>query len=543
MSAAKPSAQMVELLFGANGKKLQGFDCTWCETCHSINQIPSAKLKLNFNEANLASGQKSISVQNDDLKLCQPGKEVKLRVMSKSEVFSGIVTQQECSLKDNCLELTLTLRHSLQRLVSTHRSQVFADKTDAEIVKTIFKEHEVACKKCEGLDVKHPQMLQFACSDWRFVRSRLAANNVWLLASPTEVQVIKPSLAGKAQHSLLRVRSDAKHVSVDEAYWRRSCTELPEALSVSNWSVSEQKMSAALSGMKPKLGSEGLDPSQFKPLSKQKWQLAYTTALASGEAQALAHGRLLAQHTAGVQANFTVSGSADYEIGQTLELAGFSTPLNGLGLISEVRHRFTAEGWDTLLALGQDLMRDVAADLLPTAQGLYIGIVAKHKADPDNATRLQVSLPALNLDNKPIWARFAAPYASKDSGLCLYPEEGDEVVLGFLEEDPRYPVILGALHNPKNKPPFPPSVENLEKGLVLAKGDQKQQLVFNTKDGSAVLEAGKDQLTLKQGITLASNEAVTITAQKKIEVAAKQQVNVQGQSGVTVKGAKVDLSN
>ncbi len=542
MSAASP-AQTLELLFGASGKKLQGFDCTWGETCHTINQIPSAKLRLNFNEANLLSGKQPSAVQNDDLKLCQPGTEVKVRVMSKTDVFIGIVTQQECVLRDNCLVLILTLRHALQRLVATHRSQVFANETDADTVKKIFKEHEVSCKKCDGLDVKHPQMLQFSCSDWRFVRSRLAANNVWLLASPSEVQIIKPNLAGKAQHSLLRVRSDEKQVSVDDAYWRLSCTELPEALSVSNWSVPEQKMSAALSAVKPKLGSQGLDCSQFKPLSKQKWQLAYTSALASGEAQALANGRLLAQHTAGIQANFTVAGSADYEIGQTLELADFSTSLNGQCLISEVRHRFSAEGWDTMLAIGQDLLRDVDADLLPTAPGLYIGIVAKHKDDPDNSTRLQVNLPVLNLDNKPIWARFATPYASKDSGLCLYPEEGDEVVLGFLEEDPRYPVILGALHNPKNKPPFPPSAENSDKGLVLAKGEKKQQLLFNTKEESALLEAGKDQLTLKKGFALTTAEAVTISAQKKIEVSAKQQVDVKGQSGVTVKGAKVDLSN
>jgi uncharacterized protein involved in type VI secretion and phage assembly len=145
-------------------------------------------------------------------------------------------------------------------------------------------------------------------------------------------------------------------------------------------------------------------------------------------------------------------------------------------------------------------------------------------------------------DDKPLWARFATPYASKESGLCFYPEEGDEVVVGFFADDPCYPVILGAMHNPKNLPPFPPSTENNQKGLVFGHGDNKQQLMFDSQKKSATLQVNKDVLTLHQGMQLASEQDVTISAQN-LALNAKQQVKVEGSSGVHVKGAKVDLTN
>jgi uncharacterized protein involved in type VI secretion and phage assembly len=198
--------------------------------------------------------------------------------------------------------------------------------------------------------------------------------------------------------------------------------------------------------------------------------------------------------------------------------------------------------WRTELVLGQDVQRDVGTPLVPSAPGLHIGIVGEYKQDPENLNRLRVKVPSLQTDDTPLWARFAAPYASKERGLCFYPEPGDEVVLGFFAEDPRYPVILGSMHNPKNKPPYAPSVGNNQKGLVLTQGGNEQQLLFDTKAVSAVLVSGKEKIALQKGAKIESDGPVQL-AGSKIDIAAKQQVNLQGQSGVQIKGAKVDLSN
>ena len=50
-----------------------------------------------------------------------------------------------------------------------------------------------------------------------------------------------------------------------------------------------------------------------------------------------------------------------------------------------------------------------------------------------------------------VWARMAHVYATEDCGFVFYPEVGDEVVLGFFDDDPTYPVILGSLYSSKRK--------------------------------------------------------------------------------------------
>jgi uncharacterized protein involved in type VI secretion and phage assembly len=52
-----------------------------------------------------------------------------------------------------------------------------------------------------------------------------------------------------------------------------------------------------------------------------------------------------------------------------------------------------------------------------------------------------------------VWARVARPDAGKDRGFVFWPEVGDEVVVGFLGDDPRHAIVLGGLHGARNTPP------------------------------------------------------------------------------------------
>ncbi len=517
---------------------------------HAVNDIPSATLRFGLN-ANSSDFVKNPQVVDQDLKLCAPGSNVTIHSPDrKLLLFKGIVVEQRLKIGSPEINvgedegLTLIVRHPLQSLRATHRSQIFADKTDAEIIKEILQSQNIKVEKCEGLDVKHLQMIQFMASDWQFIRSRLAANGVWLAPSTEGVSIIKPTLTAKANHTVLRKRAKKSDVALGTAEWTFVNAEMPAELTMTSWDVAKQEMTKESKAVAVGLGKDIFNSKDVVPLNKTKWELACTTTMSPAEYEALAKGRLLEQQNSGVQASFTVQGGADYKIGETLEISGFGK-LDGTGLINEVQHSFDQTGsqkWLSTLSLGQRVLRDVGASPLPTAAGLYIGVVEKFKSDPDSLNRLQVKVPALKFDNKPLWARFAAPYASKDSGLCLYPEAGDEVVLGFFAEDPRFPVILGAMHNPKNQAPFAPSHENKEKGFVYTRGEQKQQLVFNVEEVSALLQSGKETLELKKGMAFDSAEKVTMTAAKDMTLSANK-LDLKGKNTVNIKGAKIDLTN
>lgn len=70
--------------------------------------------------------------------------------------------------------------------------------------------------------------------------------------------------------------------------------------------------------------------------------------------------------------------------------------------------------------------------------------------DPDGLTRVQVRLVGFDGPDDqdgPIWARVAVPFAGADRGAFLLPDVGDEVVISFLNGDPRLPVVVGGLWN------------------------------------------------------------------------------------------------
>jgi uncharacterized protein involved in type VI secretion and phage assembly len=76
--------------------------------------------------------------------------------------------------------------------------------------------------------------------------------------------------------------------------------------------------------------------------------------------------------------------------------------------------------------------------------------------DPDGLGRVQVRLLAFDgVDGQdaPLWARVTVPFAGNDRGAFLIPDVGDEVLVTFVDADPRQPVVVGGLWNGAAPPP------------------------------------------------------------------------------------------
>jgi uncharacterized protein involved in type VI secretion and phage assembly len=75
-------------------------------------------------------------------------------------------------------------------------------------------------------------------------------------------------------------------------------------------------------------------------------------------------------------------------------------------------------------------------------------------SDPEQLARVQVEVyghgGAAPLR---VWARVASPLAGADYGAWWIPNVDDEVLLGFIEGDVRFPVVLGSLWNGGAAPP------------------------------------------------------------------------------------------
>jgi uncharacterized protein involved in type VI secretion and phage assembly len=191
-----------------------------------------------------------------------------------------------------------------------------------------------------------------------------------------------------------------------------------------------------------------------------------------------------------------------------------------------------------------------AAGLLPAVSGLQIGVVAPFEEDPENELRVKVILPGVDAkQDKAVWARLAAPDAGKARGYFFRPEPKDEVVVGFFNDDPRRPVILGALFGSKNAPPDAmgkPSKKNDKSGIVTKFGTKITLLDPDKNKASVSIEtANKNKLVIddsEKSVLLSDQHGNSITmGEKGIEIKSKKDLSLKIQGDVKIAGRKVDI--
>jgi uncharacterized protein involved in type VI secretion and phage assembly len=262
------------------------------------------------------------------------------------------------------------------------------------------------------------------------------------------------------------------------------------------------------------------------------------------------------------------AGSALAATGEMIELKGVGDRFNGNVFISSVTHTLDNGQWKTEVEFGMPLeiwgdppehfSAQPASGLLPGVSGLQTGTVVQVHDDPEKNFRVLVKIPLLRQENQYIWARMGANYASNGSGHFLYPEVHDEVILGFLNDDPRYPVILGSLFSSANKPPENPEEKNNKKTfrtrskLELAFDDEDQTIAIKTPAGNQFTISDKDKgLKLEDqnqnsivmndsGMVLNSTSDIILKARENITIEAGANLTQKALASVSVEGLHIE---
>jgi uncharacterized protein involved in type VI secretion and phage assembly len=159
-------------------------------------------------------------------------------------------------------------------------------------------------------------------------------------------------------------------------------------------------------------------------------------------------------------------------------------------------------------------------------------------ADPDSRARVQVRLynfDGVDEQDGPIWARVALPFAGNNRGAFLLPDVGDEVLVTFVNGDPRYPIVIGGLWNGSDAAPESISggqnrlkVIRSKNGVKITLDDQQgqEQFIAETPGGQKVtLKDGPGAVTIEDsnGNSIKLESAgITITASAKVTINASQ---------------------
>ena len=117
--------------------------------------------------------------------------------------------------------------------------------------------------------------------------------------------------------------------------------------------------------------------------------------------------------------------------------------------------------------------------------GVVVGLVTNNE-DPEGLGRVKVKFPWLSDEDESEWARVATPMAGNDRGIYFLPEVDDEVLVVFEHGDVRFPYIIGALWNGKDKPPA--TNENGKNNLRVIKSRSGHVIRLNDEEGQETIE-------------------------------------------------------
>jgi uncharacterized protein involved in type VI secretion and phage assembly len=201
--------------------------------------------------------------------------------------------------------------------------------------------------------------------------------------------------------------------------------------------------------------------------------------------------------------------------------------------------------------------------------GVIEGIVLDNK-DPEGIGRILVKFPWLPNETKSAWARLSTPMAGNKMGIVIYPEVNDEVLLDFVNGNVHEPVIIGALYNGKDKPPFDNADGKNDMRIFWSRSGHKfeicdksggEKITITDKSGGLKIEmdSAKETITISSSkdITIKATENFTVEAKEvamkagtnatfkagsALEASAGSSTTVQGGSQVNVKGATINLN-
>ncbi len=497
-----------------------------------------------------------------------PGKDVEISLgyaEKNTKVFSGIIVKHSLDVGLEYLSyssrnlLILEAADKAIKMTIEKKSELYEKKKDSDIITTLISGAGLT-KTVEATTLQHSFVSRHICTDWEFLLNRAKANGMLVFNSLNKITVEKPKGSG-TDKATLTYGKDIRTFKAD----LDSSNQLQQ-LESKNYDIYTEK-EVKQSGKDPKFDKPGNITGTVlgKVAAATKVGLPVPVPVDSKELKAIADSTLILARLKRMTGEMTFRGMTDVTLGCHLNLDGFGKLFNGLVYITGVEHLVENGQFVTKASFGlrSDLFKDAAGidtNLVPPISGLHVGIVKKIDQDPDKKNRIQVMIPSIKNSGNGIWAMLGHFYAGNNSGSFFVPELNSEVVVGFINNDPRFPVVLGSLYSKNNKPKEKFTKDNYVKAIVTKAGTRlefedkdkafkittpgKNTLIISDKTkGVKIEDQNKNVIsTSDKGITLESKKDIKITASGKLELKGTKGVVLSSSSGDTkIDGKNVNL--
>jgi Rhs element Vgr protein len=529
-----------------------------------VNRISSATILMIDGGAIGLSNEPYENTEGEDF---VPGNNIKIALGyndNKETVFEGIIVSQGLSVRNGTSQLLVTCKDKAVKMTKGRFNALFTDQKDSDAITSIAGNYGLQT----DIESTNQQftLMQYNCSDWDFVVIRAESNNLIVLTDKNKLTVKKVDFNASPKYE---INGSQFIIDVD---LNIDSENIPESIELTAWDIKEQKEVKESVNLSEGTSQGNVSAKKLSGIGVNGKSNHYSSVpLTANELQLW--GQTLADKAAlsKIQGKITIPGTSGILAGDLISLAGFSSRFNGNAFISKVSHSLEAGEWITVLTIGKfpqwhaslpDVEDNFASGLIPAANGVQIAKVKKIHEDPDGEFRVLVTLPSFSGTGQDdgIWARIAFPYASAEAGFFFFPEINDEVMLTFINNDPRYPVITGSLYSSKNKPKETPDEKNQFKAIYAKSGikiridDEDKILMIETPGGNSFTlddenktikleDLNKNSMVMdEKGITLDSPGDINIKSKKNVNIEATSNISLKATSDFKAEGLSVDLS-
>ena len=511
-----------------------------------VNRIPTAILVIRDGDPALETFAES------DSNHFIPGKEIDIRVGRdghNESLFKGIIVRHAIKMSENRgSTLTIECKDASVKMTIGRKNKYFTDTTDSAAIETILSSYNLK-GDVEATTVQHAELVQHHTTDWDFIALRAEANGKLVIADDGKVNLKKPSYQSPALtliYGATLIEFDAEidartqWQEVKTTAWKYSTQQLEQA----DTTAADFREHGNLSGR-----------TLAQVVSPPQYELRHSGQLSPSEAESWAKATMLKSRMAKIRGRAKCEGIPILKPGKWVHLQGVGARFNGDAYISGVQHEIRDGAWFAHIQFGlspesfatKSHIADFSAGgLTPSVQGLQIAKVVQLEDDPLGEDRILVKIPTLDNNARGIWARVACLDAGNTRGSFFRPEIDDEVIIGFINNDPRDAIVLGQLNSQAKPAPIQVKDTNHIKGfytrstMKIEFDDEKKIMTFKTPAGNSIVMSEEDKsIILKDqndnqikmspdGIEISSPKDINIKATGKLAMKATQDATLEG---------------
>lgn len=526
-----------------------------------FNKVASARIE--FHDGDSATQD----FKNSNRAEFAPGKAIQIEAGYHNDnavIFKGVIVNHSIKIKSaRGSSLIIEAADKAVKLTGARTNAYYYNVKDSETIEQLAGDAGLE-KDVEATDVTHEEIIQYYCTPWDYILTRAESNGKLVLTLDGKLVVKKPDTSTEP---VLKLEYGA---TLTEFEAEMDASTQFKAVKSKGWNYSDLELVES-EGSNPNVTSNGnISPDDLaKVIDATEMPLLHTGKFTEPELKSWTDAQIVRNKLARIRGRARFQGFAAIKPGDMIELKGVGERFNGKTMVTGIRHQLGTGNWTTDAQFGfttkwfgntPDIVIAKATGTIPGINGLHIGIITKLEEDPQGEDRIQVKMPLVDNDAEGYWARVALTDAGKERGVFFRPEVGDEVVLGFLNDDPRHPIVLGALHSKKNPAPLTATDDNHIKGIYTRSkiklefdDDKKIVTILTPGEQSVVIDDDAGKITLKDknsnsielssdGITLKSGKDIILDATGDIkmkavnvEVKASAQLKAEGSAGTEVK--------